>query len=203
MRTCLIALSLLASTTALAQPAPPAPPGAAYGQLVPMERHGLFGGFGAYGGNISCDGGDCGDGFRESGGANGHIGYMLTPRFGLLFDIWAMSSSKNNTSITFAMATVNARLWLTPHLWVQGGVGNGHAIVRVGIFEADSDDVPVGELAAGLELVRGRGWALDVTARVAQGTSTDEAGNDATTGRAAGIGASVSFFQRRPAAGAY
>lgn len=181
-----IPLLLLASTTALAQPA------------MPMERHGLFGGGGVFGGNISCDGGDCGDGFRESAGASGHVGYMITPRLGLLLDVWAMTSEKNDTSITFAMATVGARLWLAPRLWVQGGIGSGHAVVRVGIFAAESDDVPVGELAAGVELVRGRGWALDLSARVAQGTSTDEAGNDATTGRAAGLGVSVSFFQRRP-----
>jgi len=164
-----------------------------------MERHGLFGGGGIYGGNISCDGGDCGDGFREAGGANGHLGFMITPRLGLLVDGWAMTSSKNDTKVTFVTGTVNARLWLAPALWVQGGVGNGHAVVTVFGFSGRGDDVPVGMFAAGLELVRGKDWAIDVSARIAQGTSTDAAGNDATTGRMVGLGATVSFFQSRPA----
>jgi len=163
-----------------------------------MERHGLFGGGGLFGGNISCDG-NCGDSFREAGGANGHIGYMLTPRLGLLFDAWAMTSREtDNVSITYVAGTVGARLWLAPWVWVQGGVGSGHAVVRVAIFDARSDDVPVGELAAGLEVVRGPGWALDVTARVAQGSSTDSSGNDVSTDRMVGLGASITFYQRQP-----
>lgn len=201
-----IALVATAAATAAAQPAaslyPPPPPAGAgppgVVMRVPMERHGLFGGGALWGGDISCDGGDCGDGFREAGGASGHVGYMVTPRLGLVLDVWAMTSSKDDVALTFAMGTVGARLWLIPGLWVQGGIGSGHAIARIGPFDAESDDVPVAQLAAGIEVVRGRGWALDVSAKFAQGASTDEFGDDITTGRAAAIGASVSFFQRRP-----
>lgn len=58
-----------------------------------------------------------------------------------------------------------------PILWVQAGIGAGHAIVNVGPFEARGDDVPCGQLAAGLEIVRGRSWMLDVQAKAAQGTA--------------------------------
>jgi len=194
------------SMTRLAAAQPPPPPGGGMPAPMPimqppppaLERHGLFGGGALYGGNISCDG-DCGNSFREAGGASGHLGYMVSPRLGLLFDAWAMTSrDTDNVSLTYVIGTVNARLWLAPWIWVQGGVGSGHAVVRVGIFEAQSDDVPVAELAGGVEIVRGPGWALDVTARVAQGSSTDDAGNNVSTGRAVGVGASISFFQRQP-----
>jgi hypothetical protein len=161
-----------------------------------VERHGLFAGGGLWGGNISCDGSDCG-GFREAGGANGHVGYLFGPNFGILIDAWAMTSSKNDVSITYVVGTINARLWLTPRVWVQGGVGNGHAEVRVNVFGVRGDDVPVGELAAGVELVRGPNWALDLSGRVAQGKST-EANGDVTTGRAAGVGVSMTWYAHRP-----
>lgn len=180
-----ISLAVL-TATAPAQPAPTA-----------LERHGLFGGGGLYGGNISCDGSDCG-GFREAGGGALFLGYMLSPRFGLMLDVWAMTSSQDDVAISFVSATINARYFLANALWIQGGLGNGHAVVDVGPFSSRSDDVPVGQLAIGFELVRGGSWALDLSAKIAQGASTDEDGNDITTGRMAGIGANFTFYARRP-----
>jgi len=162
-----------------------------------LERHGLFAGGGVFGGNISCEGDNCGD-FREAGGANGQVGYLLGPRFGLLLDVWAMTSSQNDISITYVASTLSARLWVAPRLWVQAGLGSGHAEVRVSIFGARGDDVPVGEVAAGAELVRGPGWSLDLTARIAQGTATSD-NNNVTTGRAAGLGVTMTWYARQPA----
>ena len=178
-------------------PAPTSAP-AAYPPPVyvppPRERHGLFATSGLWAGNISCDGTDCG-GFREAGGLNLAIGYMFTPRFGLLVDGWAMTSSQNNVSITFVTSTLNARLWLSRALWIQGGIGSGHAILRWGPFTTGaSDDVPVGMFAAGFELVRGPRWAIDVAFKVAQGSQTDVETNEVRTGRSTGLGASFIGF---------
>jgi hypothetical protein len=176
----------------------------AQGADAPLERHGLFGGVGLFGGNISCDGSSCGD-FSKGGGGAGYVGYMLSPRFGLLVDGWAMtakeSSSGFNVDLTFVAATLDARYYVVPALWVQGGVGSGHAIVSVGGFAARSDDVPAVLVAAGLEVVRGPSWALDVSLRLAQGSSSNSSsGSDnATTGRMVGIGADLTFFGRAPA----
>jgi hypothetical protein len=160
------------------------------------ERHGLFGGGALWGGNISCDGDNCG-GFRKAGGASGHIGYMFSPRLGVLVDAWIMGSSENNVDITYVTGTVDLRYWLAPIIWVEGGVGNGHAIVSGFGLSARGDDVPVGELAAGLEVARARTWALDVQAKIAQGTSTDSSGGSVATGRMVGVGVGITWFGGR------
>ena len=186
--------ALAAPAVATAQPAPP------------PERYGVFGGGALWAGNLSCDGGDCG-GFREAIGASGHLGWMLTPRLGLLGDIWGLTSSEEprpnfRATLTFITATVNLRYWLVPALWIQGGIGNGHARARVtvpflGTAMSRSDDVFVATVAAGFEVVRGNNWALDVSVKLAQGSETDFDGDSVQTGRAAAIGAHISFFGSR------
>ncbi len=167
----------------------------------PLERHGIFAGGALIGGNISCDGDNCGE-VRKAGGGSGHIGWMFTPKLGVMLDLWAMSSEENNLTITYVTATANLRYWIAPIFWVQGGVGNGHASFHWdfgGIFQADSrtDDVPVVEIGVGVELVRGPHWALDLEAKLAQGTSTDENDSGATTGRMVGLGVGFTWFGAR------
>ena len=160
---------------------------------APRERVGLELGGGLWGGNISCNGSDC-SGFRAAGGLSGHIGYNFSERLGALVDLWAMTSNKDNASITFVTATIDLRLWLAPQVWVQGGLGNGHAVISVLGFSGRGDDVPVAELAAGLELVRHRSYALSVAAKLAQGTSAGDNSSGAQTGRMVGLGAELTFF---------
>jgi hypothetical protein len=184
----LIVIASLLTTTTIVAAQPTRAPG--------TERHGVFFGGTLTAGEISCDGDDCG-GFREAGGLAGHIGFMIGPRFGLLFDAWAQTSSDDDVALTFITATVNARLWLADILWVQGGIGSGHARLDVGPFAGRSDNVPVGMLAVGVELVRSRNWALDLQAKLAQGSSTDDDGDEVSTGRSAGIGVSLTYFATR------
>lgn len=173
---------------ASAQPAPVEPPPA-------VPRDGLFLGAGLWGGNISCNGSSCG-GFRVAGGGSGHIGWMFTPRLGVLFDFWAMTSSKNDVSVTFLSSTLDVRYWVAPILWIQGGIGDGHALIHAGALAKTGDDVPVGEVAAGVEVVRGRNWDLDVALQIDQGTSTNAQGG-ATTGRSTGLGAHFTLYTGR------
>ncbi|MGE0872101.1 MAG: hypothetical protein AB7P03_26320 [Kofleriaceae bacterium] len=185
---CSVLLTHMVSGVSHAQPAAePAAPS------PPAGRHGLFATSGVWAGNISCDGMDCG-GFREAGGLGLQVGYMVTPRFGVLADVWGMTSSQNDVSITFVTATLNARYWLAPVIWVQAGVGTGHARVSWGPFSGASDDVAVGAISAGIEVVRGRRWAVDVAAKLAQGSSTDVEGDQVQTGRSTGVGVSFVGF---------
>jgi hypothetical protein len=190
-------IALAASVVVLAVPRPAA---AQPGMIAEpaYERHGLFAGGALWGGNISCEGSGCGSDFREAGGGSGHIGYLFGPNLGIILDFWGMTSKNNDVAITYVAGTLGARLWLVPQLWVQGGIGSGHAIVTVGPFAGRGDDVPVGELAIGLELVHNRNFALDVSLKVAQGTATDDNGNNVTTGRAAGLGISATWFASQP-----
>jgi hypothetical protein len=187
-----------------AEPALPADPGTGVPVMLqppaapprPMIRHGLFLGGGLFGGNISCDGPNCG-GFRKAGGGELHIGWMVTPRLGVLLDGWAMTSTQNNVDISYITSTIDVRYYLLPVLWVQGGLGSGHARVSIGALAARGDNVPVGLLAAGFEVVRSRHWAIDVSAKVAQGSSTNDNGG-VTTGRSAGVGAHFTWFSTGP-----
>ena len=189
-----VLVCLLVPAIAAAQPPPSAMPPPA----PQLERGGIMAGAGLWGGNISCKStsGGCGDSFRKAGGLNLAVGYGFTPRIAALLDFWVMGSSENDVGITYAVTTINVRFWLVPILWVQAGAGAGHAIVNVGPFAARGDDVPCGELAAGLEIVRSRTWMLDVEAKVAQGSTTnDGSGNDdVTTGRAVGVGVGFTWF---------
>lgn len=182
----------LGSSPAIAQSYGPGGP-----SIQGTERYGLFGGGGLFGGEISCEG-NCGEDFRSAAGINGVLGFKFSHQLAVIGDLWAMTSNVNDVEITYVMASVGVRLWIAPQFWVQGSIGSGHANVRVGGFEAQSDDVPIGQLALGLELLKGYSWTLDVQARVAQGSSTDDFGNNVTTGRSAGIGVGITFYQRRP-----
>lgn len=192
-------LLLCLLTLALASPAFAQSYGPGGPSIQGTERHGLFGGGGLFGGEISCDG-NCGEDFRSAAGINGLLGYKFNHQLALIGDLWAMTSNVNDVEITYVMASVGVRLWLAPQFWIQGSVGSGHANVRVGNLEAQSDDVPIGQLALGLELLKGYSWTIDLQARVAQGSGTDDFGNNVTTGRSAGIGVGITFYQRRPRA---
>lgn len=159
-------------------------------------RLGLYGGFALHAGNISCEGDNCGD-FREAGGFDGHVGYLFNDKLGLHFDLWLMSSSQNDVTLTFSSATVGVRYWVVPIIWLQGGLGVGHANWRYqGIidFEANSDDVPVLQLGAGVELIRSKRWAMDLEGKIAWGSSTDDDGNRDSTGRMVGAGVGFTWF---------
>jgi hypothetical protein len=158
----------------------------------PVHHLGLFIGGGLWGGNISCDGQDCGS-FRAAGGPSVHIGYKFAPRLAVVGDVWAMTSSQDNLALTFVTATANLRVWLAPGLWVQGGIGNGHAILSANGLSARSDDVPVGLLAVGLTVASAPRWTIDVALQVAQGTSTSSDAS-ATTGRSSGLGAHFNWY---------
>lgn len=189
MRALALLAALLVPSIAAADADKPAP-----------TRYGVMGGLALHGGNISCDGDNCGD-TRKAGGASGHIGWMLNEKMGILLDVWGMTSEENNVKISYVTGTVNFRYYPVPILWVQGGLGNGHAIVSstlLGVeFKGQSDDVPVGQLAAGLEIVRGPRWALDVQAKVAQGTGTDDNNAHTTTGRMASLAVGFTWFGSR------
>lgn len=190
MRTLLaLATVLLVPSIASAEPDPDA------------TRFGVFGGVGLNGGHISCEGDGCGDDFRKAGGADAHVGWLFNEKVGLMLDLWGMTSKENDVTISYIAATVNVRYWVAPILWLQGGLGYGRANVKVetpiGDFEGQTDDVPVAQIGIGVEVVRGTNWALDVQAKVAQGTSTDDNDSNATTGRMVGIGVGFSFFGSR------
>ena len=109
-----------------------------------------------------------------------------------------MTSTKNDTSVSFITSTINARYWLLPAIWVEAGVGHGHARVSYGPLSVRaSDDVPVAQLGAGLELVQIGNVLLDLHLKVAQGTSTNDDSGAVTTGRSFGAIVGATYYSRR------
>jgi hypothetical protein len=107
-----------------------------------------------------------------------HVGGMLSPRFALLFEFQVNAQTIDNnanatTSLSQSAAMVAGQYWLTPQLWIKGGIGVAHLSV-------DSQDYygtvtqPVSDGSAlmggvGYELLSARNFAVDVQGRIIAG----------------------------------
>lgn len=186
---------LAAATPALAQgPAPGAAPSPA--------RTGWELGFGLYGGEINCEnenGSFC-DGVTEAGGIDLHANYFFRPDLGVTFDVWPMVHSEDNWTFTHNVVTLGAKWRPVPILTLTAGVGSAQArLTYTGIInlETQSDTVGAVMFAAGLEVVRGRSFAIDLQARVGAGFYNDDDngnGEPDVVGRNVGVGAGFTWF---------
>jgi len=140
------------------------------------DRDGLVLGASIDGGHIGCEtasGADCGDGAHPAGGLSVHVGGMISPRLGTIGEVWGMAHSADNVTASQVLLTGNIRLWLVPRLWVQGGIGVARSKLS---FEAsglatstESDTVPAGVLAVGVELLHSPNFGLDLQLRAGSG----------------------------------
>jgi hypothetical protein len=194
-RICLaLAAALVAASPALAA----AQPAGATGP--PHPRIGLFGGFALHAGEIACQGDRC-DGISEAGGVSGHLGWGLRPELALIFDGWAMGHTEDNLTLTHTIFTANARYWVVPILWIQGGLGFASASWRyrnqfVQISNR-TENVPALGVAAGLEVLRSPRFSLDVMLRVGYGFYDDDHDGDGRsdqTGRSSSLGVGFTWF---------
>jgi len=145
------------------------------------ERSGLVLGGSIDGGNIGCQtksGDDCGDGMHEAGGLSVHVGAMIGPRLALLGEAWGMAHTQDSLTASQALATANVRAWLTPRLWLQGGLGVARSKISFdsGLFmaSATSSTVPAVSGAIGLELVHSPAFGLDLELRGGSGLYEDD-----------------------------
>lgn len=176
MRRTFCALALIglvsSSSSALAQGAGTSP-----GVAAPQVRHGMLIGFGVGGGNISaeCDQNahDICDEVLESGSFSGHIGSMVAPRLGVMLDVWPMIYHEDFLTITHVITTAAAQYWITPALWVKGGIGVARAEFNYdGIFvdeEVQTDTVAGVMAGVGYEIYRKPDFAIDLQLRAGTG----------------------------------
>ena len=122
-------------------------------------------GFGSLGGS-NCD---CGGGLA----AEFHLGAMITPRFGLMYDvstvIHSIDSTSNNAGldVTNTIHTIAGQLWLTERFWVKGGFGVGH-LSYSDDFGSYSDETAAAVMGGiGFEVVQSSWFALDLQGRLA------------------------------------
>jgi hypothetical protein len=190
-RSLLLALALVAvPSVALAQGATSAPP--------PHPHQGVFGGFGLHAGEIACEGDVC-DGVSEAGGVSGTLGWGFGPKLAGLVDVWTMAHTEDNVTLHQTIATINVRYWVMPILWIQGGVGGASAGWRYkgpfgGQLEDRTDNVPAVALAAGLEVIKGKSFSLDVQLRVGTGFYEEETGTEGQTGRSSSLGVGFTWY---------
>jgi hypothetical protein len=172
---------------AQAQPAPSAPPpgpGYGYGPPPPPQgrlvRRGLVLGVGVGGGNYRITCGLVCDSFlkdRYSGPSFSlFVGGMIGDDVALMFDAWGVSSSINDhESLFHNMGTIALRYFPTSKLWLQGGLGWSNFSIGC---DSQSTSQDCGEtsktggavmVAAGLELLQGVHWTVDVSVRAGGG----------------------------------
>jgi hypothetical protein len=160
------------------------------------HRDGFLIGFGLGAGHIEADCSDCG--LTEAGGLDFHIGSMLGPRIGIMFDGWVMAHTEDNLTLSHTIATVAAQLWLLDFLWVKGGIGVAQAAYRWdGVFVDFQDETrlaPAVMVAAGLEFLRGRKFVMDAHLRVGTGFyDTDDSEENGYEVRATSVQVGVGF----------
>lgn len=164
----------------------------------PDPRLGFFGGFALHAGEIACEGDLC-DGIWEAGGLSGNVGWGFSPRLAGVFDVWYMGHTEDNVTLHHTMATFNARYHVAPIFWIQGGIGVASAGWRYdGILAlADrTENVAAIGFGAGLELIQGKRFALDVHLRVGFGFYDDDdtSIDDGQTGRSSALGVGLTWF---------
>jgi len=172
-------LALGAATAASAQGAPGAP-GAPFAppnveqRFSHVDRQGLLIGFSLGGGSFGladCDTCESFDGVA----ADFHIGAMLTQRLGLMWDVSAVSEATDDLAVTHAISTAAAQFWVTPRVWIKGGIGVG----QLSVSDNNGDVVAESEVgagvmfAAGVEVLQSRNFALDLQLR-GSGVTYDE-----------------------------
>lgn len=186
---------LLIAAPAFAQPSQPPPPGQPTGAPPPAagpqypttgpeawHPPGLTFGFDLSLGGMSSDklGSiecfDC-DFQPIAGGFGGYVGIMLNGRMAIKGDLRATAQTldANGTEVLF-QTTLMASLayWVTPRLWIEGGLGVANLSVSVDDgYTADDETVDnggAGMLAAGFEVARGRRIAIDLHVRGISGS---------------------------------
>lgn len=146
---------------------------------------------------------ECGNCSALSVQVAGHVGGFISQRLALMGEVQAnaqtLSADTGGGSQTLVQSAlmIAGQYWLTPQLWIKGGIG--FANLRVdwsaygdGIVDASSQpENGVAILgAAGYEVLSARNFSIDIQARLING-SYDSINNNIT---AFSVGAGLNWF---------
>lgn len=121
-----------------------------------------------------------------------HIGGMLTPRFGLMFEAQANFQTihsdvfNGDTTVTQGAGMLAGQFWILPQVWIKGGLGFANLHVDDTFVTQDIGNGLAIMGAAGIELFSARNFALEVQGRIIEGTYNS--GNDHVTSGTIGLG---------------
>jgi hypothetical protein len=121
-----------------------------------------------------------------------HLGGMLSPRFGLMFEGQVNGQTvhadfrNGDTFVTQGAAMIAAQFWLLPQLWIKGGLGLANLRVDDAFFIEDFGTGGAVMGAIGVELLSARNFALELQGRLIEGTYNSL--NDNVTSGTIGFG---------------
>ena len=107
--------------------------------------------------------------------ADFHIGGMLSERFGLMLELQVNAETVDDsiygtTTMTQGVAMIAGQYWISPRLWIKGGIGAAHLSYEYDDYYGSGSE-PVDDGAAmmgaiGYELLVTRGFGLDLQGRI-------------------------------------
>ncbi len=146
-------------------------------------RRGIYGGIGLGFGTMGADCEFCTDETFTGVGFHGNIGWHLSPQLGIFADGYGLAvdpGTDGEALLIQAMWNFGVQFWVTPPLWLKGGVGVAQQTLQSDTFESETDTVPSILLAGGYELLHGPNFSIDVDARVGAGFYEENQGGTVT-----------------------
>ncbi len=126
-----------------------------------IERKGFIFGLGVGGGKITCDGCESLSGLA----VEIHLGGMLTEKLALVGDSSGASKEEGGVTLQSVVAGPALQYWLSPRVWVKGGVGAG-VLTAYGGGVNEVSDPGLGFLGGiGVEVLQKKRFAIDLQAR--------------------------------------
>ena len=162
---------------------PPPPPPAAY-------RSGWYVGVALGGGSIRAH--DDGATSEPLGAflADLHFGGMVTPRLGLQVELWAAIhdyEDYENSALVLNNVGLAAQYWITPRLWLKGGVGSATLEYQMDGETLDSIEGTSFLGGVGYELVQQDRLAIDVQFNTTTTGYADGGGTTTSSGLLVGV----------------
>ena len=125
---------------------------------------------------------------------DGHIGGFIGPRFALMGEAQvnaqtvAVDTNGTNGDIVLSqnVLMIAGQFWLTPQLWVKGGIGLAHLEADDNYFQYGSADGGAIMGGVGYELMSARNFAVDLQGRLVEGSYHGL--NDHVTSGTVGVG---------------
>lgn len=109
-------------------------------------------------------------------GLSGHIGGFLGPRFALMLELQGNTQqvsmgefADEDVFLTQTAAMIAGQYWLTPQLWIKGGIGLAHLQLDDAYLIEDIDNGTAIMGAIGFELFSARYMSVDVQGRLLNG----------------------------------
>lgn len=108
-----------------------------------------------------------------------HVGGLITPRFALMLELQGnlqavAENGADSTTLVQSAAMVAAQYWVTPRLWVKGGLGGAQLSYSYSSeFESQSEAIDEGGAvmgAVGYEIMSAPRYSIDLQARALVGS---------------------------------